>query len=607
MKTRLLFVLAVLACLPLAAQVSSNLSFFQYRSTPQGQVVDSWLQGRTVSNITARLARITDFKMESFRDGKQNQVQFIAEAPDCYYDAARFVAWDAGHIELFTPQTNLFIEGDGFYFLQTNRILYLSNNVETHILRSMLRSPLLGSSSTNNAAAASGQMVKVFSDRCEIDNQSNRVDYSGHVHVIDTQTDMRADFMSVQMTTNGGIRTIHAWANVVINPTNRGEATGKEAFYYVTTNAAMMELAGGAFWTNGLQWARAEKFTYDSTHRFLVAEQGVEVQWPGATNDPAAGVRRLFADYATLQLPPTNGPVERMEAIGHVVITNQSDHSRSTSERALYIRAGDSFELTGHPVWQTDKINVAGDTLTAEMTNKLYHSQGRAHLRLKVNSPADRWVDVTSATLDYQTNLAVFHDHVHGQLFESNRLRDALDCDHLRVTLVSNQVETAVARGSVRGRTAPDAGGIVKTISCQTLTVNRTPATGLLKKIRAEGAVVITDYAATAKGTSNVLRSDLATARFAATTNQLEEAVAEKHVVIDQTSATQMIHGTAERADYVTSNDTVTLTGDPVGRNARYKITDADFMAWHPKGRYWSASGPFQISPLPTNTVSARR
>ena len=48
------------------------------------------------------------------------------------------------------------------------------------------------------------------------------------------------------------------------------------------------------------------------------------------------GFRYLFADYATLHFPPTNGPVQSMRARGNVIIVNQADESRATAEQADY-------------------------------------------------------------------------------------------------------------------------------------------------------------------------------------------------------------------------------------------------------------------------------
>ena len=43
----------------------------------------------------------------------------------------------------------MYVQGDGFFFMESNHILFVSNNVETRVLRALLKSPLMGSQRTN--------------------------------------------------------------------------------------------------------------------------------------------------------------------------------------------------------------------------------------------------------------------------------------------------------------------------------------------------------------------------------------------------------------------------------------------------------------------------
>ncbi len=62
--------------------------------------------------------------------------------------------------------------------------------------------------------------------------------------------------------------------------------------------------------------------------------------------------------------------------------------------------------------------------------------------------------------------------------WKTGRCATRWSCDLLMVELDSNEVATAVARGNVRGQTAPNHAGIIKTIACATLIAHRSPATG---------------------------------------------------------------------------------------------------------------------------------
>jgi lipopolysaccharide export system protein LptA len=609
------FCLTLWVCLPLLAQVppearlANNPSLVRYTVTPTGKkVLEMVLSGNHSTQLTKEESLVTSFEMISFRNGQTN---LTARGPECHLLSN--VAWDAGHIELFTPTTNVFVQGDGFFFMETNHVLVVSNNVETRVQRALLKSPLLGSQRTN-APTGPPQIIRIFSRRCRFDYGSNHAEYFGDVHVLDSQMDLTSDYLFVQLNTNGAIDNILARQNVIITTTNKGRATAAAARYYIANGSEITLLTGDATWQNGDQEARADQFTYDSTRHILRATNHVRVRWPNAVQTPtqrqageppridATGLRVLFADAAMMQLPPTNGPVESMIANGNVIIVNQADQSRSTGDNATYSRADDRFELTGTPVWWNDRVRVHGQSLIAEVTNKLYHARGQALFETPTGRATNQWIFVSSTNIDYQTNMAVFHDGVRVRLLENGALRDTLDCDLLNVELVSNEVATATARGNVRGETEPDRVGNVKTISCDTLIAHRSPTTLLMKDLEASSHVVITQFGASASAPRNKLRAEFVTADFFATTNQIEKAVAEHDVILDQTKPAQSIHATAARADYTTINDQVKLSGAPLAITDKYVISGADYLIWQPKTNRFRAFGWYKIVPTTPKT-----
>ncbi|MGA2175333.1 MAG: hypothetical protein ABSH38_10165 [Verrucomicrobiota bacterium] len=626
-----LFLLLAWVCAAVHARAApedhlgGNASMIFYRDTPQGKMLDTVLTASNWNRLSDRDVLATPFEMKSYRNGQANQVQLIAQAPACHIDNVGKEAWDEGHLVLFTPTTNVFVQGDGFFFTESNHIVAISNDVETRVLKALLKTPLLAGGPSNGPSAA-GQIVWIFSGAGQFDYQSNRIDYSRHVHVIDPQMDMTSELMTVQLTTNGAVDTILARRDVVITTTNKGRATGNRAFYYLADAGEMMELTGDAAWQNGDEQAWAGCFLYDSARHYLTGSNHVYVRWPNAapgTNRPPPGAapvadtnafRELFADFAALQWPPTNGPVESMTATGNVLIVNEADHSRATGGRAVYARTNDSFELTENPVWWNDQLEVKGRVLRAELTNKLYHARGGAQLKLNLagtaktnaapssNRSATQWLIITSTDLDYQTNLATFHEHVVARLLEGDTLRDTLACDLLVVTLESNQVVEAVARGHVRGQTAPNFAGVIKTISCAVLTAHRSPATGLLKDLAAETNVVLAAFGTGPKAATNQLTAAVATAQFSPVTNRMEQAVAERDVVLDQWQAARLMHATGDRAVYAATNDRVTLTGTPVARTESYIISNSDCLIWQSKTNRFQAVGRYNIIPIKAKT-----
>jgi lipopolysaccharide export system protein LptA len=599
----------IFVCVPLLAQVppethlSKGAPILKYRITPEGRTLenilsaDDWTQG-TNKDVVA-----TPFQMINFRNGRTN---LIAQAPQCHLDRSSDVAWDAGPIRIFTPTTNVFMQGDGFFLMQSNHLLFVSNNVETRIQRSLIKSPLVNGEHSN-APPDPGQMVEIFSSRGQFDYGSNHAEYSGNVHVIDPQMDLTSDYLFVQLNTNGAIESILARQNVVITTTNKGRATGATARYYIADQSEIMVLTGDAVWHNGDQEARAEQFTYDSTHHILRGTNHVRVRWPNAVQTAAqrqageppridaSGARELYADGATMQMPPTNGPVESMIAIGNVIIVNQADHSRSTSAQAVYSRAENRFELIGAPVWWNERVTIHGQSLVAEVTNQIYHARG--HAKFETAPATNQWLVISAPNIDYQTNLAVFCGGVQLRLLQNGALRDRLDCDLLRAELVTNEVMAAAARGNVRGETAPDTNGNVKTIACEFLQGHRSPVTLRMRDLEASNHVVITQFGEKTNAPVNKLTAEFVTADFFATTNQIERAVAEHDVILEQTKPLQSIHATSARADYTATNDQVKLTGAPLAMTDKYVISGADYLIWHPKTNRFGAFGSYKIVP----------
>jgi lipopolysaccharide export system protein LptA len=554
---------------------------------------------------------MTPFQMLAFKSGPSNELQLIAESPQCHFDNTDHRGWDSGPIVLFTPTTNLWVQGVGFLFIETNHWLYISNKVETRLVRSLLKSAMLNGPKTNAPAAptAPGQLLKIFADGPAIfDNQSNLVRYFHHVHVIDVQLDMTSERLSIQFTTNGAVQTILAEDNVVMTTTNKGWATGPRAFYYITNGNEMTEMTGDAVWHNGDQQAKAQKFLYNSTSHLLTAIGDVHVWWPNAPQQPGVvpkvdtnGFRILHSDFATLQMPATNGPVEAMHAEGNVLIVNQKDNSSSTSDQADYVRTNNLFVLTGGlPVWWNERMEIKGPTLRADATNQVYHARGGSKFKLKVASTSrtNQVLYIDSDSIDYATNLAVFTDHVHTRLLEDDVLRDTLDSDQLDVELVSNEVKTATARGHVQGETAPDKFGRIKTVDCDTLIAHHNPVTKLMQDVFAEGSVVLRQFSTNKDEARNQLTSDAASVFFSAVTNQVERAVAERDVVIDQIKTNGVLHATGERMVYTAAADEAKLTGSPVARTDHYVISNSDYLIWQPKTNRFRAFGPYNILPV---------
>jgi lipopolysaccharide export system protein LptA len=599
-------------------------SWSSYRETAAGKKLDSIITGASASDIDAYHVLVNQFELRSFHNGDPKRVQLIAQAPQCKVDVSQNVAAsDPGPLQIFTPTTNLFVQGVGFLFTQTNHLLIISNQVETRVFKSLLRSSMLAVPRTN-AGAEEGQMLKIFAQHGWFDLDSNVVDYAGNVHMIDPQLDMTSDLLTIRFTTNGAVESILARQNVILITTNDGRAAGATGLYYVTNGNEMMQLTTDAIWRNGDEEARANDFTYDSTRHLLTGIGHVRVQWPNvepnaqtsATNSAGLlagtnGFRKLFADFATLQFPPTNGPVESMLARGSVIIVNQADQSSAMADQAVYEKATDRVELTGNPVWWNNDMEVKAQTLSAELGGKIYHARTKARFKMRtggsagnqlVTGPgrsANQWLFIASDDMEYRTNQARFSGNVQTRFVEDGRWRYTLNCSLLTLGLTNNQVESASARENVYGETAPDASGLFKTITCEQLNALRSVQTGLMRSIDAHTEVVIEDRGTGPGAPFNKLTADKVTTQFSSVTNQIEQADAWPNVVLDQRKGGHKIHATGRRAVYTAGvNDRVTLTGAPVARRDNYLITGSDPLIWLPKSNCFQAFGLYKMDPI---------
>ncbi len=300
-----------------------------------------------------------------------------------------------------------------------------------------------------------------------------------------------------------------------------------------------------------------------------------------------------------------------MHARGNVIIINDEDQSKAMADQADYEKAADRVELTGNPVWWTTNMEVKAEVLTAQLGDKVYHARKNAKFKTRTGGGGanhsataqppfqQSMLHIASDEIEYHTNEAFFYRGVRARLTDNDRLQDKLNCDQLNLNLTNNQVSSAYAFGGVYGETAPDAGGVVKTISCRELVVHRSITTGLVKTVDAYTNVVLVQKGTAANAPCNTLRANFVTARFSAVTNQIEQADADGNVIFDQVKPGQTTHATARHGVYTAgTNDQVRLTGDPLANNGSYLITGSDYMLWNPKSNLIQAFGRYTIVPM---------
>ena len=224
------------------------------------------LTGQNVKQITGSQVLVSDFGMRTFRNGNTNEVELIAEAPECFIDQTRTAAWSPGKIRAYTANTNLYIEGEGFFCQQSNAVLIISNKVQTIIRKEFLKSQSAGKKIAPPVSLVSGgtnEVLRIFSDHVQFLYESNLVTYTGNVRVEDAQMDLTCDVLNIQFSTNKTLQQITAENRVVIvNKSDNSRATGKRATYTIDGENEIVALTGNPFWSDGQQARQSRCFCF---------------------------------------------------------------------------------------------------------------------------------------------------------------------------------------------------------------------------------------------------------------------------------------------------------------------------------------------------------
>lgn len=572
--------------IPQEAKIAGNFAGSHFRNRA---ILQSTVSGKSATPVSANEVLVDQFEMKTYRDGDTNQLQLITRAPECRLDLQTDTAWSSNRLQVVTPTTNFFIEGRGFLCVQSNSLLVISNEVST----------LLPKPSTNTNLRMSGAKpdpnnnLRIFSDHFELHYDSNMVIYSGHVRVVDSETQLRCDnlialFNTNRFDTNTTIERITAERNVSVLMPSRGMATGDRAVYTLTNGDEFLEVLGHATWDDGERQGKADRFFFDHDRNQLKADGNVALRFPNNAIDQtnlteSAGkvidtnrLSELYAEHVTIQLLPTNS-VESILAENNVVITNRYEHSRATSQRAFYTKTNEQFELTGNPVCELqDKGEVQGRVLSLGRTNQLFSARGDARVTLHLpsapvskngrTSPSmlftNRFLQISSVDFDYKTNLATFTQNVHAQLLQERLVLGTMDCGVLTIQFgPSNHVDAVTARDHVVANQSPMGLVLKRSLSCDSLTAKLWPGTNLMQSAVADGHVR-TEMVDTSK--TMKLSAGIVSAEFSSVTNDIKSAVAEHDVLGLQLQEGKTNRLSGQRAVYTKgTNEILELTGNP--------------------------------------------
>lgn len=648
---------------PTSARITKSWVMPYYRSYEDGsRLLQSISEGTSATPLGKGEIMVTDFETRVLRGGSQNQVQITARTPECRFNVDTLIAYSTNRIQIFSPTTNVFMQGRGFFCSQTNSFIVISNEVETFVRRDVTN--LTQSASGTNVAIISEEFYRILSDRLELQYELNLVVYSGHVRVLQDQVRVDCDRLTTRFVTNrfttnqfttNSVEQIIADGHVIVTTPEHGRATGDHAVYTMVDGSAVIELTGHAAWTDGERESRAEKFTYNRAHHQMVADGSAVMRFPNnalnQTNLANAAAKRetnrlteLAARRITVQLPLTNGPIEGLLAEDNVVITNRYDRTRATAAKASYTRTDETFTLSGNPLCEMEKGELRGQLITFCRTNQTFKSRGGSFLKLRLDGgmmnsqfaaatnvveTTNRFIQVAARDFDYSGNLATFTEKVHAEFLQSQAVLGTLDCDTLNLAGNSNRVSAVTAKGNVRGFQPSLAGSPRRTLLCDLLTAERWPDSDWLRSASASGNVNFIQA-----GVSNQVRrlsANTVDATFASVSNRIEHAIAQNDVWGEQAqegSTTNAVNSVinGQRAVYTLAgtNETLELEGNPwaiysrdttneVIRTNRFGLStpqkvlarDATVLIWDFKTQATKARGPLRINPVTDDQVAA--
>ena len=621
----------VLLCLALSTSAQVG-EFYKGFKLP-----DYYKSGHLKSQITGAEARpqpnglwlVEKMRIENYlEDGRTN---LVATAPQCFVDIKNHVAFSPRRLLVVTADGQLNIQGEGFFYQQTNFDLTISNQVATTIQRELIRStnspakPLVSFPQPN--APPTNDLIRIFSDHFVLESPSNLAIYSGRAHVDDAQMALGCQTLTIQRSTEGTIESIVADQNVAMtNKLDQSRAMGDHGIYSLEPGRERVVLTGEqARWQGGESEGQASKFTFDRGANTLLAEQKPSIRlpraalsapdWlPGAATATANAPEftnqfvNVSAEEILIHLPTTNQLARRMSAQNNVLIVSPADKSQGSGDHALYDEGAGTLELSGHALWQSDQRIVKGETLIFDRTNKLLVARQNAWLRMPLSSfggqtapssnpnkpaPPPETLEVFSDGFVYRPAAIIFQDHVRANYFQGAAQGGWLTSGFLNIGFKSNRIETLVATTQVTlEQPATGTNGARRTdrkLKCENLTIQFS-TNGLMQSILAETNVVA-QQTETRAGRALPAETELTAARatvfFFAHTNEVREIRAEGSVTIKQD--TKSARGA--KAVYTASNNVVELSGHPTADTPMGRITEAEVLFWNRAHNTLKATG----------------
>ncbi len=547
----------------------------------------------------------------------------------CVFNNRTKVATGSSPIHVESGDGRLKVDGQSFWWWQTNNNLTVSNQVRAHIHRSLQNVAVSASIPASVPATGDQSAFDVEADRLVILQRENLVICEGNVRVDDPQLALTCQRLTVRRTRENALESIVAEEQVlVVNRADQSRTTSERAVYSLGERGELAELSGRPRWTDGLREGRADLFFLDRpsdrSESTLRAFGSATLRLPrprGGTEDlfsfthgastQAAGTTNQSIDVSagmfTLQLPSTNGALRSILAETNVLISTLDGNMRATADRAAYSPDG-VMDLTGSPVWTSQGRTVKAARLVLDPARQAFHAQTNAVVTFPVAglakslgpesgkaTPTNHYVEITAEHVDYADGWLTFSPQVHGVYLDGERRLGELNCATLKAHY-TNQIESLFADGGVHFVQYPSTNSSGKRISrnltCETLDVRFTPD-GRIKVITGDGRVLGEQQQKTPTAPKESLsraECDRIVVEMDPSTNQVRAVTAQGNVRLSRDDRKV----TSERAVYTGTNHLLTLTGHPLITLPDGEITGTDVLTWDTVTGKYRAGGMFK-------------
>ncbi len=585
---------------PIGGTVTGGFKFPGYdqqqrlRSLVAGQ---SFKTGTNFNDVFIELLRIEMYH----EDGS---VEFVAEAPQCYFNIGTRTASSSGPMRAFTADQRLKIAGTGFVYQQTNSSFELSNDVRTLIRRE----------ATNAPAAAAEPPLEITAAHFQFDLAGRSAVYRDRVRAEDAQMELTCGLLTVKLSEKGGsFETITAVENVVMT----GKADGRQALAeraVYTRATEQVELSGSPSWRQARREGRAEKIVFHRNDKSIDSEGNVALKLPrdsfgesgfllsaAPTNVVTNAVQfvevfcdqlhtrsnltiaqgavrvldatnRLSCGRLTLQSATSESPEVTAVAEENVVV--EQGARRVTGDKAVYARAADTAVFTGHPRWALEQSEGSADLLIFRPRTNAFQASGNALVKLQRGGQGASLLPGFPAP---------------GRMTNANASSPVeIRAEHFEV-----QERVATFTGAVSARETP-ATGAEPRLSCAKLEVQFAANTSHAETVTATGGVVMeqgTPGVTNGPAAYQKLEAAAMTSRMNPATGELRELTAEGGVHLEQPGG----RAAGEQAIFDMASETVKLTGSPTAETPQLIVTEAQALLWDRASNRFSGTAPYKM------------